>query len=144
MSSYLAFYQVSARSDLEVCGKLASLSTYKADRISDAVATGWISDPWGALTHALDLLNNVCIKDIRVTKVSAQSDLEVCGKLASLITYKADCISDAVATEWISDSRSALTIISQNLHVCSFQGTILTDVFISHLSRKSLFCLNHW
>ena len=42
---------------------------------------------------------NVCIKDIRVTKVSAQSDLEVCGKLASLITYKADCISDAVATE---------------------------------------------
>ena len=42
---------------------------------------------------------NVCIKDIRVTKVSARSGLEVCGKLASLSTYKADRICDAVATE---------------------------------------------
>ena len=39
---------------------------------------------------------NVCIKDIRVITVSVR----------------------------ISDSQIALTIISQNLHVCSFQGTI--------------------
>ena len=55
----------------------------------------------------------VCIKDIRVTKVSAQSDLEVCGKLAFPSTYKADCICGAVATEWIINPRGALTIISQ-------------------------------
>ena len=38
-------------------------------------------------------------RNIRVTKVSAQADLEVCGKLAFLNTYKSDCICDAVATE---------------------------------------------
>jgi hypothetical protein len=37
--SYLAYYQVSAQSDLEARGKFTSLSTYKADCISDAVAT---------------------------------------------------------------------------------------------------------
>ena len=41
----------------------------------------------------------VCIKDIRVTKVSARSGLKSCWKLASIRLLKTDCICDAVATE---------------------------------------------
>ena len=55
---------------------------------------------------------NVCIKDIRVTKVSARADLEVCGKPAFLSAYKSDRICDAVATEELS-FRGALTITTQ-------------------------------
>ena len=55
---------------------------------------------------------NVCIKDIRVTKVSARTDLEVCGKPAFLSAYKSDRICDTVATGERM-FRGALTIISQ-------------------------------
>ena len=55
----------------------------------------------------------VCIKDIRVTKVSAQICLKGRWKLASIRAFKLICICDAVATEWIINPRGALTIISQ-------------------------------
>ena len=64
------------------------------------------------VTSQLTQLINVCIKDIRVTKVSARADLEVCGKPAFLSAYKSDRICDAVATEERM-FRGALTIISQ-------------------------------
>ena len=56
-------------------------------------------------------------RKICVTKVSAQTDLESCWKLASIRLFKFVCICDAVATEELC-SEVHLRISSPNICVC--------------------------
>ena len=72
MSSYLAYYQANAQSDLKSCQKLASVRLFKLDCICGAAATEWISDSWGAFASVPHLiyLTNVFVSRILIENQS--------------------------------------------------------------------------
>ena len=100
----------------------------------------------GLDSHCLiDKINYRClpilrlyIKDIRVTKVSAQVWEKGCWKLASIRAFYHTCICDAVATEWIEDSWGALTIITQIYMYAVFKVRYWLNLYQSY-KRKNLF-----
>ena len=72
MSSYLAYYQANAQSDLKSCQKLASVRLFKLDCICGTAATEWISDSWGAFASVPHLiyLTNVFVSRILIENQS--------------------------------------------------------------------------
>ena len=106
----------------------------------------------GLDSHCLiDKINYRClpilrlyIKDIRVTKVSAQVWKKGCWKLASIRAFYHTCICDAVATEWIEDSWGALTIITQIYMYAVFKVRYWLNLYQSYKKKSFLFILYHW